>query len=385
MERLTVLVDGAAQGYLSNMLRHSNRDARTRLIPRDDCAPLASFVHRLLTFRPVGQAIQATEPLAEEDTDFVSIYTFRPGGIVATRLDCAAEIESRKKQENQDCSNIIVLRGYPHLQSLCKVGAAYNISPVLYQRHMHYLMVNKLGGGSLYAMPVLPSFCNNTTIFQLNVTTILHSRSSRLPEDRLGDVGDMRQGCAEQLRRYHRKLAYCQAAPGDSVVQQYSLLSSTSSATDQISTLSAIDQTITIGFIPTPTAWTGMSHSSRETQKSVADGGHHTQAVVWLDSARDLERSLPGPWRQYDPVSTTSSVPATGVTHGHHSTQRPQRDRLGIPQQKDMAEPLSGGSQSSTAAWERTPGHPTASAADFPQDMGRLFNNNNMGRDALLS
>lgn len=50
-----------------------------------------------------------------------------------------------------------------------------------------------------------------------------------------------------------------------------------------------------------------------------------------------------------------------------------------------MAEPLSGGSRSSTAAWERTPGHPTASAADFPQDMGRLFNNNNMGRDALYA
>lgn len=73
------------------------------------------------------------------------------------------------------------------------------------------------------------------------------------------------------------------------------------------------------------------------------------------------------------------------MTYGHHTTQPPQRDRLGIPQQEDMAEPLSGGSRSSTAAWERTPGHPTASAADFPQDMGRLFNNNNMGRDALYA
>lgn len=264
-----MLDDGAAQGYLSNMLRHSNQDARTGLIPRDDCAPLANFVHRLLTIRPVGRATQATEPLDEEDTDFVSIYTFRPGGIVATRFDCAAGIESRKKQENQDCSNIIVLRGYPHLQSLCKVGAAYNISPVLYQRHMHYLTVNQLARGSLYAMPVLPSFSTNTTIFQLNVTTILHNRSPRLPEDRPGDVGDLRQWCAEQLRRYHRKLAHCQAAPGDSIVQQYSLLSSTPSTTDPMnSTLSAIDQTITIGIIPTPTAWTGMSVLGRLTQKS---------------------------------------------------------------------------------------------------------------------
>lgn len=244
------LVGRTSEEYLEDMLRLGKEDARTGLIPRDDCAPLGNFVRRLLARRTATQTAPPPVTLDQGDTDFVSIYTIRPGGVVASTFDCGRRIEPGQGPENHDPSNIVVLRGYPHLRSLCEVGAAYDIPTALYQRHLHYLTFNNAGSSTLSALPVLPALPAKTAIFQLTLTTIFYHGSSRLPTSRLGEVDGLRRRCADQLGSYHRDLARCEAAPGDSVVHQYSLLSDT---------LSAIDQTITIGIIPTSTSWTGMS------------------------------------------------------------------------------------------------------------------------------
>ncbi len=180
----------------------------------------------------------------------VVAHSIRPGGVTSIEFRCGADDGdrfARHRKENADANGIVFLRGYPHLHWLCEVGAAYNVDPALYQRHLQFSTLDDAGGRNYYATPTLPSFSSN--VFQLNITTICTSETASLPGCP-EDLDDLRWQCAENLRKYHLSLRSCSANPGDSIVRQYSILSRK---------FSVMDQTVTIGISRASPSWNGTS------------------------------------------------------------------------------------------------------------------------------
>ena len=71
-------------------------------------------------------------------------------------------------------TGIIFPEGYPSAQHLIDLGAAYNIDPEFYQRHLRFLIPRSTKNESLF-LPVLPSF--QTLILQMSITTVGHHRT----------------------------------------------------------------------------------------------------------------------------------------------------------------------------------------------------------------
>ena len=88
-------------------------------------------------------------------------------------------------------TGIIFLEGYPSAQHLIDLGAAYNIDPEFYQRHLRFLNP-RLTKNKSFLLPVLPSF--QTSILQMSVTTIGHHVTPQhrsVDEKRLRSAGKM--------------------------------------------------------------------------------------------------------------------------------------------------------------------------------------------------
>ena len=117
-------------------------------------------------------------------------------------------------------TGIIFLEGYPSAQHLIDLGAAYNIDPEFYQRHLRFLLP-RLNENEHFLLPVLPSF--QTSILQMSVTTIGHHRT---PQYR--SVEEKRLRSASKMEEYLIHLRNGRGMgrnwePRDSVVRCYAV------------------------------------------------------------------------------------------------------------------------------------------------------------------
>ena len=114
----------------------------------------------------------------------------------------------------------IFLEGYPSAQHLIDLGAAYNIDPEFYQRHLRFL-IPRLTKNESFFLPVLPSF--QTSILQISVTTIGHHRT---PQYR--SVDEKRSRSASKMDEYLINLRNGRGMgrnwePRDSVVRSFAV------------------------------------------------------------------------------------------------------------------------------------------------------------------
>ena len=117
-------------------------------------------------------------------------------------------------------TGIIFLEGYPSAQHLIYLGAAYNIDPEFYQRHLCFL-IPRLTKTESFFLPVLPSF--QTSILQMSVTTIGHHRT---PQYR--SVDEKRLRSASKMDEYLINLRNGRGMgrnwePRDSVVRSFAV------------------------------------------------------------------------------------------------------------------------------------------------------------------
>lgn len=90
-----------------------------------------------------------------------------------SELACNAEGLSRFTQSHlvpqaNLNAKLVFLRGFPSLEWLLAVGAAYNVDPAVYRRHLRFRTLDDAEGGSYGS--TLPS--ESTEVFQLNISTI---------------------------------------------------------------------------------------------------------------------------------------------------------------------------------------------------------------------
>ena len=130
---------------------------------------------------------------SDEADGFATFYRLQGGPHSASpaKLSLPAYPPSNGDHLLPSETGIIFLEGYPSARGLLELGAAYNIDPEFYQRHLHFPNCRSTENKS-FLLPVLPSF--QSTMLQMSVTTIGHHLTPQhrsVDEKRLSVAGEM--------------------------------------------------------------------------------------------------------------------------------------------------------------------------------------------------
>ncbi|TGO51361.1 hypothetical protein BOTNAR_0359g00110 [Botryotinia narcissicola] len=273
----------------SDVLHHSKLNGKIAIYPGNDYDDLADFLQQLPSYENSPHESRSSEP-------FLITYNLEMPGAPFTAFECNTQgIERFKKHEQKSTqkARIVFLRGFPDADWLRAVFMVYGVDPAFYQRHLLFPVGN---GMNVHSTPLLPSYMKN--IFRLNITSIceLERKISSTPED----IEDLRAAAATELRRYHISLK-SNALIGDSVVRNFSILSRR---------FSVIEQTISICINKTADSW---------------------NAMIWMDNARDLSNSIPGPWCPEDNTNPWETYMLPILQHRDYLSLCNDRSQEAIP------------------------------------------------------
>ena len=170
--------------------------------------------HKLIYIHQLGDARPDTSVRVVTDADADS------GGAIL--------FPPRPEDNHRRGGQVLFFCGFPSPTWVAELGSRYRIDPEFFQRHLDFLSVTV--HGSSFDSPSLPNTSNN--IIHIPVNTILRGIMSVSTINLYDSSVRHRAVVKEQLAKYRRGLQSV-AACGDSIVREYSILSSRYSVIEQ--------------------------------------------------------------------------------------------------------------------------------------------------------
>ena len=152
------------EAYLRQIRRHANTSLQTSLFQGEHYRHLEIFLSHALRSERESSASESNE----DGERFASFYRLDSDDQPSSPRNLPYPIFPPATPDHlqPDDTGVIFLRGYPCGQDLVELGAAYNIDPEFYRRHLCFLDAPLINND----VALLPSFQN--AIFQLPVTTV---------------------------------------------------------------------------------------------------------------------------------------------------------------------------------------------------------------------
>ncbi|CAK7229731.1 hypothetical protein SCUCBS95973_007327 [Sporothrix curviconia] len=254
----------------------SEQKSSEHCYPRPDLISLSEY----LNTKPKTSHAPASRPLPNENNDrppdrFAIVHNVATGQSQPYEATDAGlgqfaithrRDRAQAQAKNAHGSTILFLRGFSAASWLTTVGETYGASVELFRRHLDYPSFTSVTK-TYYRSPPLPS--STVHVFQLSIPTICVLNGGSADPGQPEDLQRQRRRNAEDMTRYFIELR-SNAQTGDSVVRHFHLLSNEEYV---------LEQTVTV-----------------QVRASGPASGSAGNAIVWLDSGRDLAHGERGPW-----------------------------------------------------------------------------------------
>ncbi|KAH8666555.1 hypothetical protein BX600DRAFT_461982 [Xylariales sp. PMI_506] len=255
------------ENYARAIIALSRRHSSTSVFPGNNYAGIAEWMlqdRSLLSSTKLEDGARLSASRSERPHDLVAVYRSGEEG--------KWNVQSFSQDQHQDflattsasaggTVQLVFIRGSISPAWASVIGSRYSVDPEFFRRHMEFLSTNI--EAQLYSTPSLASSSNN--IFRLCVSTLIHRDNSVAQ-----DIQSQRLGQSAELATYKKQLRSARVRCGNSLVREYSTVSSSFSVLEQ---------------------WISL-YVNRTT-----DGGW--TVIAWMDQGRPLEESSPGPWTSH--------------------------------------------------------------------------------------
>jgi hypothetical protein len=190
----------SSASYSSRINIHASQSTKDSLFPGQNYQGIAEYLQQTQQNNP---KVNHYQPVARNEK-FATLYDFNNFSSNRIReLKSIKEFESLIEKYSQDerCSLLLFLKGYPSPHWLNSIGSKCSIDPEFFQRHVDFWSTN--GMPNYFVLPPLLSSSSN--MLRLSLTTI-GSREGRGNRGEQTYVEKLRKESALEFTEYLRSL-----------------------------------------------------------------------------------------------------------------------------------------------------------------------------------